>query len=399
MNETLHSNAPPPHGGEVVDLLAERDEQAQLEREAERYPSIVLDEISECDLVCLATGVFSPLRGFMDRQNYERCIEAMRLSDGTLWPIPIVLPVGESERAALAQHRRATLRARDGRPLALLTIEDVFDGDLEHEAVGVYGTADVAHPGVAALRRKAATYVAGAITVFSLPEAPFPDYSLTPAATRRRFAELGWRSVVGFQTRNPVHRAHEYLQKVALEQVDGLLLHPLVGTTKGDDIPAAVRLRCYEVLLARYYPPARALLAVYPAAMRYAGPREAVLHAIARKNYGCTHFIVGRDHAGAGSFYGPFQAQELLNGLQDELGITILSFADAFWCGACEAMATNRTCPHGEAMRFTLSGTRLREMLRRGERPPSEIVRPEVADVLIEALAGDQPPVQPTVTA
>jgi sulfate adenylyltransferase len=326
----------------------------------------------------------------MDRHDYESCVQSMRLADGTLWPIPIVLPVADTELGALNAGAHAALVDEEGEVLAAIEIEDIFKADHERETLNVYGTMDLKHPGVAAVLAAPQTYAGGKITLLKSPSPEFPEYTLTPLETRARFSELGWSFIVGFQTRNPVHRAHEYLQKVALETVDGLFLHPLVGTTKDDDLPAAMRMRCYEVLLQGYYPQNRALLGVYRAAMRYAGPREAVLHAIVRKNYGCSHFIVGRDHAGAGSYYGTFDAQHIFDDIEEELGVKILRFDNAFWCTSCEGMATAKTCPHSADDHVVLSGTRVRELLRSGQRPPAEFTRPEIADILIQSLAEQQ---------
>jgi sulfate adenylyltransferase len=387
MTETI-----PPHGGELVDLLLTGAEAADAARESENHPKIEIGPREAADLEMLATGAMSPLTGFMVEKDYRPVIEEMRLSSGLPWSIPITLSTDDQGLKRIGRSDSVAL-VLDGRPVALLNVEQAYRRDREAEAEAVFQTVDRAHPGVAALDRAGDWVIGGPLRVFALPaHETFLDRRMAPAQTRRAFAERGWRRVVGFQTRNPVHRAHEYIQKCALETVDGLLLHPLVGETKGDDVPADVRMRCYEVLLESYYPADRVLLSVFPAAMRYAGPKEAIFHAVVRKNYGCTHFIVGRDHAGVGDFYGTFDAHRIFDRFEpDELGITPLFFDHAFWCHRCEGMATTKICPHGDEDRLTLSGTKVREMLRNGERPPPEFSRPEVADVLIEAMAGTAP--------
>lgn len=377
-----------PHGGVLVNRFVPLEKQEELRARASNLPKIPLTPRQISDLEIIAIGAASPLTGFLNKNDYLSVLHNMRLASGLPWTIPITLPVSADTAHQLAHANHAALTSPQGETLALLTIQEVFPYNKEEEAQLVYKTTDPNHPGVAALYAQHELLAAGTVDVLALPpHTDFPEYYLTPQQTRTYFAQKGWKSVVGFQTRNPVHRAHEYLQKVALEMVDGLLLHPLVGETKGDDIPAAVRMRCYRVLLDNYYPLERTLLAVNPAAMRYAGPREAVFHALLRKNYGCTHFIVGRDHAGVGNYYGTYEAQEIFDRFSpEEIGIVPLKFEHAFWCKQCGSMASTKTCPHPPEQHVVLSGTKVREMLRAGQLPPVEFTRPEVAQVLIEAM-------------
>ena len=376
-----------PYGGTLVDRTVAPDEAAVLRQGAGELPEIRLSDRVLSDLYLLAVGGLSPLTGFMGSGDYEAVLERTRLADGLPWSVPIVLPATPEEAEALAPGRTAALVAPDGRVAGLVDVEEVYDRQLERECSSVYGTTDTDHPGVAAVHALGEKYVAGPVRwLYEDDISGFPDRNLTPAKVRRRIAERGWRTTVAFQTRNPIHRAHEYIQKCALELVDGLLVHPLVGETKPDDVPPDVRMRCYEVILEHYYPEDRVLLSVLPAAMRYAGPREAIHHAIMRRNYGCTHFIVGRDHAGVGNYYGTYDAQEIFETIdRDALGIQPMKFEHAFWCTVTGQMATAKTSPSGPEQRIFLSGTRVREMLARGERPPAEFSRPEVADVLMEA--------------
>ncbi len=366
-----------PHGGTLVDRMGDRpDDLDALER-------IVPTSRELSDLELLATGALSPLEGFMGRADYERVLDEMRLESGLPWALPVGLAVDAAPKG-----ERVALTDPSGCPVAVVEVGDVFEYDKEREAQQAFGTTDAAHPGVARLYAQKPLYLAGRVTVFEAPEPTFPELAKTPAETRAEFASRGWRRVVGFQTRNPIHRAHEYLTKVALETVDGLLVHPLVGDTKSDDVPAETRVACYRVLLDGYYPADRVVLSAFPAAMRYAGPREAIWHAICRKNYGCSHFIVGRDHAGVGDYYGTYDAQLIFDDFAPhELDIEPMFFEHAFWCRACGSMATPKTCPHGADERVFLSGTKVRELLQAGESPPVEFTRTEVAEVLIEAYA------------
>ncbi|MGZ8603159.1 MAG: sulfate adenylyltransferase [Actinomycetota bacterium] len=378
-----------PHGGTLVDLLVADADRDKLTDEARHFPKVVVNPRELSDLEMLAVGALSPLTGFQGEADYRSILDSMHLVNELAWTIPVTLSLSDEEAKRIGGAEAVTLLSEDGgEPLAILEVSEVFRRDRERESQVVFGTQDPEHPGVAALDEAGDLCAAGELRVLRLPEHDdFLEYRLTPAQTRAELAARGWSTVVGFQTRNPIHRAHEYIQKCALEIVDGLLVHPLVGATKGDDVPAEVRMRCYEALFEGYYPKDRAMVSVFPAAMRYAGPKEAIWHAIARKNYGCTHFIVGRDHAGVGSYYGTYEAQEIFERFEpDELGITPLKFEHSFFCVRCEGMGSPKTCPHGDDDRVILSGTKVREMLRAGERPPIEFSRPEVADILIDAL-------------
>ena len=373
--------------------LAPDAERADLLAEAHRLPALPIDARVAADLELLAVGAIGPVDGFMLHDDYQAVVQRMHLSSGAVWTIPITLAVADDVASSLRLGSRVALYlSEDGQladePLAILDVCETFGYDKLTEAQEVYRTTDELHPGVAALYRQADTLVGGPVTVLRRQIDPvFAPYALSTEETRRAFAQRGWQSIVGFQTRNPIHRAHEYIQKVALEGVDGLLVHPLVGQTKSDDIPAEVRLRCYDVLLRHYYPQERVVLAVMPAAMRYAGPREAVFHALIRRNYGCTHFIVGRDHAGVGNYYGTYDAQRIFSNFSPvELGITPLFFENSFYCRRCAGMASTKTCPHPPSDHVSLSGTKVRELLRAGGDLPPEFSRPEVAAVLREAM-------------
>jgi sulfate adenylyltransferase len=378
-----------PHGGELVDRRVPEGERSERLQRARELKKVVLGPRPLSDLEMISTGVFSPLAGFMVREDYESVAETMHLANGLVWSMPVTLSVSDDEANGIVEGDEVALVNGEGRVVATMTVADRYAYDKDREAREVYRTDDGNHPGVAALYRQGNTLIGGEVALLDEEPnpRPFPGYSYEPEQLRSLFAEKGWRRVVGFQTRNPVHRAHEHIQKSALETVDGLLLNPLVGETKADDIPAAVRMRSYEVILDRYYPRQRAVLAVFPAAMRYAGPREAIFHAVCRKNYGCTHFIVGRDHAGVGDYYGTYDAQHIFEEFEpEELGITPLMFEHAFFCLSCQGMASTKTCPHDKEQHVFFSGTRVREMLSKGEYPPPEFSRPEVVEVLIEGM-------------
>ena len=378
-----------PHGGRLVNRLVTGQKAAELEAGALALPVIQLNPFEVSDLEMLAIGAFSPLEGFMGRADYTRVINDKRLANGLPWTLPVTLAVNKEKADSLKNASRVALADDTSTLLAILEIQDIFHYDREAESVAVFRTANSDHPGARYVASRGDWIISGPVEVFRRPNAEeFSKYRLAPADTRRIFAERGWNAVVGFQTRNPVHRAHEYIQKAALEIVDGLLLHPIGGETKSDDINLEVRLRCYEVLLENYYPRDRALLALNPASMRYAGPREAIFHALIRKNFGCTHFIVGRDHAGVGNYYGPYDSQKIFSEFgKDELGITPLFFEHTFYCRECSGMASQKTCGHDKQSRVMLSGTQVRNVLRDGGQLPPEFTRPEVAAVLHEAFS------------
>ena len=377
-----------PHGGTLINRKLAPDEEEGLLERAESLASIRLDPRQASDLEMISIGAFSPLQGFMTQADYEEVVSSMDLASGEAWSMPITLSVDSETAKGISDGAEIALRDEDGRLIGSMIVEEKYAYDRENEARLVYRTTDEAHPGVANLYAQGPVLLGGPVRYLEQPRklAPFHEYRFEPEETRQRFIDLGWKTVVGFQTRNPVHRAHEYLQKCALEIVDGLLLHPLVGATKDDDIPAEVRMRCYVAILEKYYPKNRVLLSVNPAFMRYAGPREAIFHALVRKNYGCSHFIVGRDHAGVGSYYGTYDAQHIFSEFKPgELGIQPLFFENSFYCEECRSMGTSKTCPHDDDSHVFLSGTQVRAMLSRGELPPEEFTRPEVASILAEA--------------
>ena len=377
-----------PHGGELINRIATPAQREEFLSKADFLPRVQLDERAVSDLQMIAIGAFSPLTGFMNQRDYDRVVAEMRLANGTVWSIPITLSVREEVAASLTEGSLLRLDNPNGNFIGVLQLTEKYSYDKQREAINVYRTDDEKHPGVKVVYDQGAINLAGDVLLLQRTEHPyFPAYQIDPAASRKMFSEKGWRTIVGFQTRNPIHRAHEYIQKCALETVDGLFLHPLVGATKEDDIPADVRMRCYEILMEHYYPEDRVILAINPAAMRYAGPREAIFHALIRKNYGCTHFIVGRDHAGVGDYYGTYDAQYIFNEFKpEEIGIIPMMFEHAFYCLRTEQMATTKTSPSKPNERVHLSGTKVREMLRRGELPPPEFSRPEVAAELAKAM-------------
>jgi sulfate adenylyltransferase len=382
-----------PHGGLLVNRLLVGDAREEVAQRAPSLERIILSDLNLADLEMIATGGLSPLTGFMNQADYQSVVVNKRLANGLPWTIPVTLAISSEQAERIEAGQEVALVEKDDsgeRILAILHVQEKYSYDKAFEAEHVYRTTEEAHPGVNRLYRQGEVLLSGPISVIELPErtrSEFSELRYTPEQTRRIFAERGWRRIVGFQTRNPIHRAHEYIQKTALEVVDGLLLHPLVGETKSDDIPAKVRVESYQAILDAYYPMDRVLLGVFPAAMRYAGPREAIFHAIARKNYGCTHFIVGRDHAGVGKYYGTYDAHHIFDEFTpEEIGITPLFFEHTFYCKACGAVVSLKTCPHDTSQHVVLSGTQVREKLARGEILPVEFTRPEVSRVLIRGV-------------
>ncbi len=384
----MTSKLVPPHGGELKPLLFEGKEREELVQRAQGLPVVRLTSRETSDLIMLAIGAFSPLDGFMGEADYTGVVENMHLKDGTLWPIPITLAVRSEQADGIEIGAEVSLiDDESGELMGVLSVTEKFSYDKQREALMVFRTQDEAHPGVAKVYAQGDMLLAGPVKAVS--EGPYPElygeHYARPADTRAIFEELGWHTIAAFQTRNPIHRSHEYCTKIALEVSDGILIHPLVGKLKAGDIPADVRMKCYEVLLENYYPKDRVVLKVYPMEMRYGGPREAVLHAIFRQNYGCSHLIVGRDHAGVGDYYGPFDAQKIFEDIpSEELHIDPLNIDWTFWCYKCDGMASMKSCPHGKEDRVLISGTKVRDMLSGGEMPPKEFSRPEVAQILMD---------------
>jgi len=338
----------------------------------------------------MAMGAFSPLEGFMGEKDYQGVVKDMHTKSGPLWPIPITLAISETESKPIKQSQKvALLGPEDDEIIGMMTVEEKYRYDKKVEAVNVFGTDDEEHPGVQKIYQQGEVYLGGPVKVFSEGEYPkkFPEFA-RPSETRALFEERGWTTIAAFQTRNPIHRSHEYLTKIALEVCDGIFIHPIVGKLKAGDIPAETRMKCYQVLLDNYYPKDRVILRVYPMEMRYGGPKEAILHAIIRQNFGCSHLIVGRDHAGVGNYYGPFDAQRIFDQLNPgELHLQPIKIDNTFWCNKCDSMTSQKTCPHPDEDHLLISGTKLREMLSKGERPPEQFTRREVADILVEYYA------------
>lgn len=383
-----HPEGISPHGGQLINRIVTHHQQQEFLDKADFLPQVRLDQRAVSDLEMIAIGAMSPLIGFMEQSDYQSVVNTMHLANGLPWTIPVTLSVEEAIAEPLKEGCLVRLDDSNGRFIGVLELTQKYRYDKEHEAVNVYRTDDDKHPGVKVVYQQGDVHLAGPIWLLHRDPHPlFPDYQIDPVKSRALFQDKGWKTIVGFQTRNPIHRAHEYIIKCAMETVDGLFLHPLVGATKSDDIAAEVRMRCYEIMVERYFPEKQVILAINPAAMRYAGPREAIFHALIRKNYGCTHFIVGRDHAGVGDYYGTYDAQHIFDEFDPvALGISPMKFEHAFFCTRTQQMATTKTSPSRPDERIHLSGTKVREMLRRGELPPPEFSRPEIAAELAKAM-------------
>ncbi len=381
-----------PHGGTLINRELEGKAKEEAKLRAQKLTRLTLSEREVSDLEMIATGAMSPLQGFMTKEDYESCLNKKRLKNGLPWTIPVTKSITADDKSKISGQKEVVLADTQGNGLAILEVTDIFPHDKKEQATKIYGTDEEAHAGVQQILKMGDFFIGGKISIFQRPKyTDFLEYRLDPKQTRELFQKKNWKTIVAFQTRNPIHRAHEYLTKCALESVDGLLIHPLVGETKGDDVSAKVRMECYKVLIEKYYPKDHVHLSVFPAAMRYGGPREAVWHAICRKNYGCTHFIVGRDHAGCNrpdgkSYYGTYDAQLIFDEFKpEEIGIEIYKFEHSFYDRKTGGIVSFKTAPP-DADQFSVSGTKLREMLRAGEIPPPEITRPEVAQVLIAAM-------------
>ncbi|NIQ16597.1 MAG: sulfate adenylyltransferase [Candidatus Dadabacteria bacterium] len=379
-----------PHGGKLINRVAEGKRKSELETKGKKLQKIVIGDwfVSDCEMI--AIGGFSPLKGFMDKETVESVIDRLEIPGGLIWSIPIVLPVKDSEGEKVNEKSKIALQDRHNRLIAIMNVSQKFTLDKKSYCKNVYKTTDPDHPGVKTIIDAGNIFIAGDIELVNRPVRENIDssYFLDPLKTREEFSKRGWNKIVAFQTRNPIHRAHEYLIKCAMEPSDGILIHPLVGETKADDIPAEVRMKCYEVLIDNYFNKNKTMLSVLPTAMRYAGPREAVHHMIMRKNYGCTHIIIGRDHAGVGDYYGTYEAQEFVDRFADRLEINPIKFEHSFYCKKCGNMASMKTCPHQTHDHLHLSGTKVRSLLKEGKSLPIEFSRPEVAMVLTNWAMG-----------
>jgi len=372
-----------PHGGKLAERILDQEEKERALKESKDLPSLRLNFELVSDVENIATGVYSPLEGFLGKKEYRNVLNQMRLSNDLPWPIPIVLDAGEEEAKKLKIGQKVILRGESDQPIALLHLEEIYEYDKEEMAEKVFQTKDAAHPGVAKVKEMKDLLLAGKIDLIQESPTPFFKYKLSPRETRVLFKEKGWRTVVGFQTRNTPHIGHEYVQKTALTFTDGIFVNPVIGRKKKGDFKDEVILASYDELIKHYYLKDRAVMAILQMEMRYAGPREAIFHAIIRKNFGCSHIIIGRDHAGVGNYYPPYAAQDIFEEFPD-LGIVPLFFMSFYFCKRCNSVVNEKTCPHPPQEHINFSGTKIREILIQGKIPPPELMRPEVAKVILD---------------
>ena len=371
-----------PHGGRLTNRLLSTNQLERLKEETNEFIQISIDFETYIEIENIAIGTFSPLEGYMTQQEFESVIETSRLTNGLAWTIPITFDISEKQAKDLEKNNRVLLTYQ-GKPIALFDLEDKYAPDKKRWVESVFGTTDVKHPGVERIFSKEEFLLGGTIELLKRPEIPFPQNHLTPKETRVLFKAKGWKTVVGFQTRNAPHIGHEYVQKAALTFVDGLFINPVIGKKKQGDFKDEVILESYQTLIDYYYLQERAVLVTLLTEMRYAGPKEAIFHSIMRKNYGCTHFIIGRDHAGVGNYYSPFAAQDIFEEFPD-LGITPLFFKSFSHCTKCGSVVNEKICPHPLEYHINFSGTKIRKKLIEGKRPPKEQMRPEVADIILQ---------------
>lgn len=376
---------PRPHGGKLVDKVIKNQEKIkEWKKKFKDLPKIRLDEEQIKEVKNIARGIFSPLEGFIGSKDFKDILDRLELADGTIWPIPIILDVDKQKAKELKIGQKiALVDEKDNHPVAILELREKYEYDKKAFASNVFLTLDENHPGVKIVYQLKEVLLAGPIELIDNSKEPFYNYNLDPKETRFLFKERGWKVVVGFQTRNAPHRAHEYLQRVALEMADGLFINPVVGKKKKGDFKDEMIMKTYDLLVRKFFPHSRVVLSILPLKMRYAGPREAVLHAIIRKNFGCTHLVIGRDHAGVGDYYGPYDAQKIFDEIKD-IGITILKFDAAFYCQKCGSMATNKTCAHSEKDKIKPSGTLIRNLIQSKKKVPEEIMRREILEILLK---------------
>lgn len=383
----------PPHGGgPLKPLLLIGEALAEGKKKAGKLPQIRMSSRETGDLIMLGIGAFTPLDGFMNHADWRNVCDSTRLANNVFWPIPVTLSVSEDQASGLTVGQDVALvDDESGELMGILTVEDKYVIDKQQECRSIFQTTDVDHPGVQKVLNQPGVNIGGKVQVLSEGDFPtrYAGIYMRPAETRALFIEKKWSRIAAFQTRNPMHRSHEFLAKIAIETLDGVLVHQILGKLKSGDIPADVRSKAINVLIEKYFVKDTVIMAGYPMEMRYAGPKEALLHAVFRQNYGCSHLIVGRDHAGVGDYYGPFDAQYIFDQVSEtELITRPLKIDWTFYCYKCEGMASMRTCPHGKDDRLLLSGTKLRKMLSEGEKPPKEFSRPEVVKILQEYYAG-----------